>query len=758
MKQATLDSFFQKTHREKRPITDVVVDADALDSQREGPRKAKSNRKSRSNDVANDTAIHTVGISRYKEIEQKIQTKKKTVTNLVIVFKESPYWGDGMATYDADNNNNKILDLRGFHALKTLVIREKTGKIRFKELGEEVDATNRFELALPTRTTNLLKTVTFEWKYNYEHDYAVYDGLTEKLRASLHNNITNHLKVYEKVQMKTHSPESLDELKWKHRFGLLKKKCDIDVDGDGDGDGDDDDDGDDDSDRIYPDRIAKKLLASSVVVAAYCNDSTEGRPLVEEGEIVFRYRRTYLDGTVEFNVLEVANASIKCDHLNNTTTSHNENKICEEDRESSWRKKWKISSPKEYRQYQEIVCFNSPLPSVDVTTTNSRHIYRTKPAIEGYDPIVYGRWRKNQRIISDDDSSQISNRSDHDPLDDVDVILRLTPKNCPTSFPCHACKSNNVEFPSLETLKKHVRRCGKRIIFHGKLDPHKKLLNQLTLDEENGEYLNNNNKVVSCSLLKDWMKDTGWGNPLLASSSSLLSCKTEGLDDANTNKIVVVLQSERAGDRPQTTFELKMRARELEEKRERAWATGEPERKKRISFEKARSQVEYYLSDTNLKSDSYYRNKINGLDDDCDGDGDGDDGWFAMIHIMSAPRIKSLGIDSDDLVTALIDSQSVETKKIMGLSATNILNDNQKNDGTEPYYYMIRRMGGKALPRYRKAKTYNSYSSNNRHRSSSYSDRGSDRDYGDCDTLLAYGVKPWDDDADMVYNALHDYY
>lgn len=155
-----------------------------------------------------------------------------------------------------------------------------------------------------------------------------------------------------------------------------------------------------------------------------------------------------------------------------------------------------------------------------------------------------------------------------------------------------------------------------------------------------------------------------------------------------------------------------------------------------IRYESAR-QVEYYLSDKNLRSDNFYRPKI------CDGE----DGWFEMRYIMTAPRIQSKSISMEELVLALLGSDSVETKK--------------DEDGT----YWIRRKGGKALPPFQ-PRTYTKYSSNYGHRRrrnyDDYSDYGFDggcMGYSgrDCDTLLECGVKPWDDDAGYVLGALNGF-
>ena len=71
-------------------------------------------------------------------------------------------------------------------------------------------------------------------------------------------------------------------------------------------------------------------------------------------------------------------------------------------------------------------------------------------------------------------------------------------------------------------------------------------------------------------------------------------------------------------------------------------------------YDEIKKQIEYYLSDTNLASDIFYRSKITKYNSD---------GWFKLSHIMTAPKIQSLSVSIEDVVTAVSSSVLVETGK-----------------------------------------------------------------------------------------------
>jgi hypothetical protein len=152
-----------------------------------------------------------------------------------------------------------------------------------------------------------------------------------------------------------------------------------------------------------------------------------------------------------------------------------------------------------------------------------------------------------------------------------------------------------------------------------------------------------------------------------------------------------------------------------------------------VKRQELREQIEYYLSDDNLKRDDFYRNTILSSEKG--------NGWFSIQHIMTAPKIKAKGVEVEEVVEALEGSKS-KSKSV----------EIMKGDDEEVW---IRRQNGRALP---PKQTYGRYSGKRRR---SYDDDDND-DSGcmgyssyDRDTLLDYGVKPWDDDADMVLGAIH---
>ena len=71
-------------------------------------------------------------------------------------------------------------------------------------------------------------------------------------------------------------------------------------------------------------------------------------------------------------------------------------------------------------------------------------------------------------------------------------------------------------------------------------------------------------------------------------------------------------------------------------------------------YDEIKKQIEYYLSDKNLASDTFYRSKITTYNSD---------GWFKLSHIMTAPKIQSLSVSIEDVVTAVSSSVLVETGK-----------------------------------------------------------------------------------------------
>ncbi|CAB9527113.1 Protein of unknown function (DUF3223) [Seminavis robusta] len=150
--------------------------------------------------------------------------------------------------------------------------------------------------------------------------------------------------------------------------------------------------------------------------------------------------------------------------------------------------------------------------------------------------------------------------------------------------------------------------------------------------------------------------------------------------------------------------------------------------------EELQTQVEYYLSNANLKKDKFYRSKIISSPHG--------NGWIDIKYILSAPRIQSMNVTTArQVVEALKSSEEVETME----------------DAEEEGTFLIRRKKNKKLPTFRSQSDYQ-----RRRRYDSYSDYGFDEgSHGfsgyRCGRLLECGVKPWDDDAGYVLRALYDY-
>jgi hypothetical protein len=152
-----------------------------------------------------------------------------------------------------------------------------------------------------------------------------------------------------------------------------------------------------------------------------------------------------------------------------------------------------------------------------------------------------------------------------------------------------------------------------------------------------------------------------------------------------------------------------------------------------------RKQIEYYLSDANLRQDSFYRDKIMRSSFK--------NGWFDMKYILTAPRIKAMSVtDPKEIVTALKSSATLET---------------MVDDKNSLQTYLIRRKNNKPLPTWQsrtKRRRYNRYG--NDYGDSDYGFGGGCYGYSgySCDRLLECGVKPWDSDAGDVLAALHGYF
>eukprot|EP01055_Gregarina_sp_Pseudo9_P000691 Gregarina_sp_Pseudo_9__690@NODE_1439_length_1600_cov_68_094170_g1336_i0_p1_GENE_NODE_1439_length_1600_cov_68_094170_g1336_i0NODE_1439_length_1600_cov_68_094170_g1336_i0_p1_ORF_typecomplete_len429_score175_79DUF3223/PF11523_8/1_6e04DUF3223/PF11523_8/1_7e16La/PF05383_17/1_5e16RRM_3/PF08777_11/0_041_NODE_1439_length_1600_cov_68_094170_g1336_i01861472 len=102
-------------------------------------------------------------------------------------------------------------------------------------------------------------------------------------------------------------------------------------------------------------------------------------------------------------------------------------------------------------------------------------------------------------------------------------------------------------------------------------------------------------------------------------------------------------------------------------KRELPAAENEPEAKKarvetaspappaplEVDLSKVRRQVEYYLSDDNLKFDKFFHERISA----------NAEGWLPFNNILSCRRIQNLGAQAEHIVSALAESETAETKE-----------------------------------------------------------------------------------------------
>lgn len=73
-----------------------------------------------------------------------------------------------------------------------------------------------------------------------------------------------------------------------------------------------------------------------------------------------------------------------------------------------------------------------------------------------------------------------------------------------------------------------------------------------------------------------------------------------------------------------------------------------------VDLGKVKRQVEYYLSDDNLKFDKFFHERISA----------NAEGWLPFVNILSCRRIQNLGATAEDIVKALVDSTAVDVKEI----------------------------------------------------------------------------------------------
>lgn len=75
------------------------------------------------------------------------------------------------------------------------------------------------------------------------------------------------------------------------------------------------------------------------------------------------------------------------------------------------------------------------------------------------------------------------------------------------------------------------------------------------------------------------------------------------------------------------------------------------EKKQRTcNMEALKKQVEYYLSDANLKNDKFFHTKIS----------ESAEGWLSLTHILACNKIKALTSEANDIITSVESSDLLE--------------------------------------------------------------------------------------------------
>ena len=77
------------------------------------------------------------------------------------------------------------------------------------------------------------------------------------------------------------------------------------------------------------------------------------------------------------------------------------------------------------------------------------------------------------------------------------------------------------------------------------------------------------------------------------------------------------------------------------------------DKKPKTNMDVLKKQVEYYLSDSNLKHDKFFHTKLS----------EGVDGWMPLTHILACNKIKALTTEAKDIVEAVSESVEIETNE-----------------------------------------------------------------------------------------------
>eukprot|EP00931_Biecheleriopsis_adriatica_P062767 TRINITY_DN37906_c0_g1_i2.p1 TRINITY_DN37906_c0_g1~~TRINITY_DN37906_c0_g1_i2.p1 ORF type:complete len:265 (+),score=47.17 TRINITY_DN37906_c0_g1_i2:37-795(+) len=73
-----------------------------------------------------------------------------------------------------------------------------------------------------------------------------------------------------------------------------------------------------------------------------------------------------------------------------------------------------------------------------------------------------------------------------------------------------------------------------------------------------------------------------------------------------------------------------------------------------VRLDALRSQVEYYLSDVNLRHDSFFQELIRSSKD----------GWIPLGAVLGCPRMRDLGASAEELVVALRQAQQLQVREL----------------------------------------------------------------------------------------------
>ncbi len=103
------------------------------------------------------------------------------------------------------------------------------------------------------------------------------------------------------------------------------------------------------------------------------------------------------------------------------------------------------------------------------------------------------------------------------------------------------------------------------------------------------------------------------------------------------------------------TSEVEANKRQLEEIAAEPVAEVPAEKKQKtsVNLDALKKQVEYYMSDANLKHDKFFHTKIS----------ESTEGWLALVNILACNKVKALTTSAEDIAEALKVSSEVEVNE-----------------------------------------------------------------------------------------------